>query len=206
MAPPGSSNARGQSVFPPGTERIGSGTLIRGYIQAIRHIGKLEEVRARVPPECVRLIDDPPFPIRWIPGPLHDAVLEAVNQVVGDEGSRLVGYDTARNACGKVVEGMMKTLVALSGGAPSGLFTKLDRVVAPLIKGYHFEYRHIDDFSGELELRVVDTMPRSTYVLWEGALRYPLTLARVEGRISPCTPSADGSSALYRLSWKRRGG
>lgn len=186
---------------PPEVRRV-SGTLIRGYLKTMGRMGLLEPARRVMSPEAAALADKPPFPTTWIGARAHNGVLEAVHQVAGDEGCRELGYENARSSFGQIIVPIVRAILAISGANPASLFSKLDRICAPIIQGKSFEYTPLTPTSGRLEIRSVDRVPRCVYVTWEGALRFAFDMTRVQGTVSPCRISPNGAGAVYDLSWQ----
>lgn len=66
-------------------KRYFTGTAVRGYTAAIQSFGLLEEVRKRLPPDTLALVEKPPLATTWVEGRHIDLLLEAVRDLAGEQ-------------------------------------------------------------------------------------------------------------------------
>ncbi len=179
-----------------------AGTLVRSYASALQRKGWFDEVRARVPPETVKVLDKPPLPLAWVDGSIIEAIASAVVALRGRDGLRELLHDAMEHSMGPLLRPLVTGTLALFGGGPETLFARLDMLAATLSKGAKFAWAATGPKSGTIEIVHEEATSDPIYAAWEGALLFVFDVTRVKGTLSPARLVEGGRKARIDTSWQ----
>ena len=189
-----------QPVNAPGTRQV-TGSLFRGYVDVLKKQGRLAEVRTRLSPGVVALIDKPPFPLRWIDANAIDEIAAVLYGLHGPEVVRAFHCQVVRDSLGPLLRPLISTLTAMFGASPDTLLSRFDAFAPSVIKGSKFQWTTTGPTSGQLTLSHDSRLSLGSWAGWEGTVLFTLDITGTEGTVSPTRISADGCIGVIDIDW-----
>ncbi len=181
-------------------ERI-NGALFRAYLSGIEAMGLRPEVRSRVSPSVLALMERPPLPSAWLPGHELTELFSAVLHAQGLQGVRQLGYEATRRATLPLLKPDIDSVLSLHGRGPEVLLRHFDRLVQPFFRGMRFTWRPESPRSGTVEVRSTYEMTPTIAAAWEGSLLCCFEACGVQGSVAPSVLGTSGHVGTMKVSW-----
>jgi hypothetical protein len=177
------------------------GSVFRGYVDALKNRGWLEEVLPRLPPDVAELVRRPPFPLRWLDFKYSDELTGALHDLKGAQAVRDFLHDVLRDSVGPLLRPLISTFLSVVGGGPETLFSRMESFAPPIIKGTSFRWTSTGPESGELELSHGLPLSKAAWLAWEGTLLFAFDVTKKPGAVSETRLSPDGLTGTIAVRW-----
>jgi hypothetical protein len=179
-----------------------SGSVFRAYADYLRSLGLLEEVKKRLSPEALALIERPPFALRWIESRLSDEMAIALYDLRGRAAVQAMGRAHATGPLSTLVRPLIGTTVKIFGGTPAAVYANCDSVCSILVKNVEFKWAAAGPRGGTLTIRHGVPLHDAAYANWEGVLQTGFGYAgHPEGTVARARLLDDGRAAEIDISW-----
>ena len=180
--------APAQPISPAGEPaRAALGSFLRGILNFVekKHLGS--QVRARVSPETIKLMDHPPFVFRWVGSTPIDEIEAALQVIGGPELCHDLGLDLSSAIGGSIVQPVLRVAFFLFGETPEAVFAHLDRFFSLPIRGITFSWRPMVQGVGVVEARFNgDKVPEAAFHVLQGSLQWVFDdLLKRPGSVGP---------------------
>lgn len=183
-------------------KRYFTGTAVRGYTAAIQSFGLLEQVRKRLPPDTLALVDKPPLATTWIEGRHIDLVLEAVRDLAGEQKVVDVAYRYFSTSLKTILGSLLKATMSLFGASPVVLLSRFDAITGVVLKGVHGICETGGERSLTLTIETVEKASSAWFASQQAVLLYACELCNTAGRLTSFRVEPGGRRAIYKLSWE----
>jgi len=177
------------------------GSVFRGYLHELKKRGWLEEVLPRLPADAAELVKHPPFPLRWLDFKHSDAIIGAIHDLKGPQAVRDFLHDVLRDSVGPLLRPLISSFLAVVGGGPETLFSRMESFAPPVIKGTFFRWTSTGPQSGDLELSHRDPISLAAWRAWEGTLLFAFDVTKTQGTVSETRVSPDGLTGIIAARW-----
>jgi hypothetical protein len=173
----------------------------RAYLAQIDKLGALEAVKARVPPETLHAMEEPPLPTVWMDPLRFEEMMCALEAVRGLHAVRTVSRAALDAATVPNLRPILSGLLRMFGTSPATLLTRMSDFSKPVSLGPEYEWIAEGPQGGRLIVTFPRRVPRVTCVSFESGCALILDLCRVKGCVSPTEMSGDGTRATIRVTW-----
>ena len=177
------------------------GSVFRGYVDALKKRGWVDEVLPRLSPDAAALVRSPPFPLRWLDFKSSDEVTGAIHELKGPQAVRDFLHDVLRDSVGPLLRPLISSFLSIVGGGPETLFSRMDSFAPPIIKGTSFRWTSTGPESGELELTHGQPLSLPAWLAWEGTLLFAYDVTKKQGTVSETRVSPDGLTGTIAVRW-----
>ncbi len=177
------------------------GAVVRGYLDELRSMGALEEIRPQLSPDAAKLADKPPLPISWVEIRLAHEPLVALAALRGRDEVRALGHRVAAGQMGAVVRPLLATTLRLFGGTPATLFSRLETLTSVMLRGVKFAWSAAAPTAGTLTIEYPVSVDPALFATWEGILHVAYDLAKVSGTVAQSRMGDGGRRGDIDLSW-----
>lgn len=178
-------------------------SMFQGYVAALRRVGLLDDVRARVSERTRALIDRPPLVTTWISHEPTDDLLVAVHALRGTPMVRRISRDAALNGIAPAVRSIIEKTLRLVGASPASLLSRLQTLTSSAARGSQWAWEPKSPTSGMMTVRFParSGIPDCVFEGIGGSLEAVFDLAGVEGKVSTpeALPGRDG--ARFFVKW-----
>jgi hypothetical protein len=199
--------------------RQGLGTLFRALVEFVAQQGEAEEgggqsagatsvreqVRARVSPQTLALMDNPPSSLAWMDSTPIDELEAAVGEVLGDEALLDFGAKVSRLFGLGMMQPVIRAAFLLFGQSPAAVFANLDRFFTLATRGLSFRWTATGDGQGVVEARFDGPgTPHAAYIVLQGSLGFVYEISGTVGEISQpevVESTAAGAIVRYLVRW-----
>jgi hypothetical protein len=174
-------------------------STFRSYVKLLVADGRLAEVRAQVPPDTQRMLDDPPLASTWMEWRHTEAMVLAIEKQWGTPAIRDYSRRSIAEMRGinlRIAEGILR----IFGMSPATVYKKMNDSIRSLCEGMEYEYTSLGERVGRIEASYAEPVPDCVMLGTVASLEEILRICRVKGtvdgpkRLSP-------KSAEFHVSW-----
>jgi hypothetical protein len=175
----------------------------RAYVQVLERRGKLAVVLKGLPSPAQAVLANLPLPSTWLDGEIVDGLLEQLHAAEGEPGLRQVVDEAMRESLVPGLLGVVQTVFRIVGTSPAFVYERFSSITKNHLRGADFAYRITSAKSGEMRCGL--SRPKPLRPVW--LLTHRLNLGTVlqicnqTGKVEAPVLSADGTSAVYKMSW-----
>lgn len=175
-----------------------SATYVSSFLQALKELGHLPAVTARLEARAAEMVKAP-HAQGWWAGSQLVAVLEAAEAVAGLPAVKEAGLRGSRQRMGPLVRPLAGVLLSLSKDPVAALFSRLGNFASVGIRGIDARFvRHDGQQGGVVTFTFPQPVPPVIAALWFGLFDVGFTLARAGKVVNEhLTPTVH----RYEVSW-----
>lgn len=177
------------------------GAVVRGYLDELRSMGALEQIRPHLSPDAARLAERPPLPISWVEIRVAHEPLVALCALRGRDAVRALGHRVAAGQMGAVVRPLLASTLRLFGGTPATLFSRLETLTSVMLRGVKFAWSATAPTAGTLTIEYPVAVDPALFATWEGMLHVAYDLTKVSGTVGQARVGAGGKRGDIDLRW-----
>jgi hypothetical protein len=178
-----------------------AGAVVRAYVDELRGLHVVEEIRPRLSPEAAHLLDKPPLPVSWVEVRLAHAPLVALAQVRGRDEVRALARRAVSGKLGAVLKPLLATTLRLFGATPATLFSRLDTLTSVMLRGVGFSWTAAGATAGTVAIEYPYPVDDALFATWEGMLHFGFDLAQASGAVARTRIQAGSKRGEVDLSW-----
>lgn len=178
-----------------------AGAVVRAYVDELRALGVLEEIRPRLSPEAAQLVDKPPMPVSWVEVRLAHEPLVALGQVRGRGEVRALAHRVAGGKVGVILKPLLTTTLRLFGGTPATLFSRLDTLTAVMLRGVKFSWTAAGPTAGTVGIDYPYPVDDALFATWEGMLHLGFDLSQTAGTLAQARVQEGGRRGQIDARW-----
>jgi hypothetical protein len=178
-----------------------AGAVVRAYVDELRALGVLDEIRPRLSQEAEKLLDRPPMPVSWVEVRLAHEPLVALSGVRGRDAVRALAHRVVGGKVGAILKPLLTTTLRLFGGTPATLFSRLDTLTAVMLRGVKFSWTAAGPAAGALGIGYPYPVDEALFATWEGMLHLGFDLTQTRGVVAQARVEEGGRRGVVDLSW-----
>ncbi|HEY6910499.1 MAG TPA: hypothetical protein VI356_14065 [Myxococcales bacterium] len=178
-----------------------AGAVVRAYVDELRALGAVEEIRPHLSPEAEKLLDKPPMPVSWVEVRLAHEPLVALGRVRGRDEVRALAHRVVGGKVGAILRPLLTTTLRLFGGTPATLFSRLDTLTAVMLRGVKFSWTAAGPGAGTVGIAYPYPVDPALFSTWEGMLRLGFDLTQTSGKVAQARLQEGGRRGEVDLSW-----
>lgn len=181
------------------------GSVLRSYVAAMRQRNIFDPVYAMADTELRARMDFPPVSVEWVPAQLTTRLSEHLVAVLGRDETRSFALDANRTGLFAILRPMIQGALAVGGGTPHTLFSRIQYILRAQVRGYDYAYSETDATSGVLTMVIHGVREsRGSLATWEGGLELVFTLFPGSGsvRATEVTFENDSSIVRFDIRWR----
>lgn len=168
----------------PDGKTLAKATLLRGWNDVLRKYGLLPAIEARLTPEVVALLRDPPASTQWVDAAYYECVAQAVLEEVGEARLDELFVEAQRTGWVILLSRWLGSIVRVFGASPAAVLSRAEGAAKANTVGFALKWVDHGERSGEL----VVTYP----------YRPRIHPAAAWGTSSACQLAADAVGATMR--------
>jgi hypothetical protein len=177
------------------------GSVVRAYLDDLRSIGALDAIRPRLSPQAAQMMEKPPLPVSWVEINLAHEPLVALAALRGRDEVRALGHRVVRGTLGSVIRPLLTTTLALFGGTPATLFSRMDTLTAVMLRGVKFSWTSGSSNGGTVAIDHPYPVDTAVFAAWEGVLHIAYDLAKLPGTVREARVVDGGNRGEIDVSW-----
>jgi hypothetical protein len=178
-----------------------AGAVVREYVEELRVLHVLDEIRPRLSPGAAQLLDKPPLPVSWVEVRLAHEPLVALSQIRGRDEVRALAHRVVSGKLGSVLKPLLATTLRLFGATPATLFSRLDTLTAVMLRGVKFSWTAAGATSGTLAIEYPYPVDDALFATWEGMLQLGFDLAQAPGEVTRARVQEGARRAEIDARW-----
>jgi hypothetical protein len=178
-----------------------AGAVVRAYIDELRALGVLDELRPRLSPEAAQLVDKPPLPVRWVEVRLAHEPLVALAQLRGRDEVRALAHRVVGGKVGAILKPLLTTTLRLFGGTPATLLSRLDTLTAVMLRGVTFSWTAAGPSAGTVAIGYPYPVDDALFATWEGMLQLGFDLTGTTGTVAQARVEQGGRRGQLDVRW-----
>ncbi|MGE5049447.1 MAG: hypothetical protein ACM3PC_12800 [Deltaproteobacteria bacterium] len=178
-----------------------AGAVVRAYVDELRGLGVLDEIRPHLSQQAEKFLDKPPMPVSWVEVRLAHEPLVALSRVRGREEVRALAHRVVRGKVGAILKPLLTTTLRLFGGTPATLFSRLDTLTAVMLRGVKFSWTATGPTAGTVGIEYPYAVDPALFATWEGMLHLGFDLAQTAGKVAQARVQEGGRRGEVDLSW-----
>ncbi len=167
--------------------------VIRGYREALKDRGLLDDVVRAASRPTARLLEDPPLPTQWFGADHLTETLHAIREVQDEAELKVVCLEAGRLTLAPLVEPLLGGMLRVHGVNPATLLDRVDLLMSRLATGYSLWLKR--ESAQSVVMAVSGPQDRLLQLHWCGLFT---ELVRIAGFDGSCTPR--GLDA-FRITW-----
>lgn len=178
-----------------------AGAVVRAYVDELRALGVLDEIRPHLSQPAEKLLDKPPMPVSWVEVRLAHEPLVALSRVRGRDEVRALARRVVGGKVGAILKPLLTTTLRLFGGTPATLFSRLDTLTAVMLRGVKFSWTAAGPTAGTVGIEYPYPVDEALFATWEGMLHLGFDLAQTTGTLAQARMQEGGRRGLIDARW-----
>jgi hypothetical protein len=179
-----------------------NGSVLRAYVDHVKQLGLMDEVRARLSAEALQKVDKPPLAISWFDSRLSNEITQVVYDLRGRDAVREMGRVITSQSIARVLRPLVASSMSLFGTTPATLLSRLETFSSLMVRNADFSWTPKDERSGTMTLSHGVPLPDAAYALWEGVFLYMFELAQSPtGHVGQTRLANEGRQGSVDIGW-----